>query len=99
VIYINNFKALESGLEFVLKSEYWDASTAEIEDFCNLWRKYLKDRGLKIEGFDPLRIEPQFPVALVVEPKKTTAHRPTKLSEEQVLYIKTHRELERGCFE
>jgi hypothetical protein len=93
VISINDYKKIEEGVRFVLKSEYWGATDGEIDDqTINPLRIYLRDRNVKIEGYDPLNIEPSFPVAVIVS-KKISPPKLCRLSEEDVHYLRAHREM------
>jgi hypothetical protein len=80
--------AAELAMTTILKGEYFKATQTEAEDFCNQWRIHMK---IKTEPADEQRIIVTFPASITL-PASKKAHGNTKLTEDDVRFVKTHPE-------
>jgi hypothetical protein len=69
----NDFRKIEDGIRFVLASDYGNKYNEKLETKLNELRIYLKDRNLRIEGTDPLTVEPIYPQPIALVEKKNNA--------------------------
>jgi hypothetical protein len=82
---------IDLAVEHILKSSYWDASMADIEKFHNDIRCFL-DGKVRIEPHDEQKIIVTFPSA-VTTPSAKKSHGNTKLTEDDVRFVKSHPKL------
>jgi hypothetical protein len=85
-----DLRKIESSLRTAICDDYWQATNSEFETTRNLVLGELKKRNVKIE-IDNSPVAVQFPVALV-ETTKAKAVKSSKLSESDIIHIRSHPE-------